>query len=91
MERAAYGSCEVTIPGSIQEMTGHSTQCCSLAGMAVFGQRLYSMVLKVFSYLTDSVILLVEAPALQDTPFTPIPAVPVPFYILSYISYLSVI
>lgn len=42
--------------GRAQEMTGQSTQCFGLVGVVVFGQRLGSIILEVFSKLDDTMI-----------------------------------
>lgn len=57
MEHAAQGDGGVAITRSVQEMTDCGTQSCGSVDMAVFGQRLDSMIPEVFSNLNGSVIL----------------------------------
>lgn len=57
MEQAAQGGDRVTIPGGVQETSGHDTWCYGRVDRVVIGQRLDSMILEVFSNLNDSVTL----------------------------------
>lgn len=45
----------MSVPGEAQEIT----QCQGLVDKVVFGQRLVSMILEVFSNFNDSMILIV--------------------------------
>lgn len=56
-EKAAEEDSGVSIPGSAQGTTGRGTQCCGVIDRVVFGHRLHSMILEVFSNLIGSVIL----------------------------------
>lgn len=49
LERAAQGGSGVTISQGVQGTTGHGTQCSGLFNKVVMDQRLYSMILEVFS------------------------------------------
>lgn len=53
LQQAAQGVGGVAVPGSVQKMTGHGTQCYSLVGVVVFGQRLDLMIFEVFSNHND--------------------------------------
>lgn len=56
LEWAVQGGGGITVPGSLQETTGHSTWCCGLVDMVLFHQRLDLKILELFSNLYDSVI-----------------------------------
>lgn len=57
LELATQGVGEVTIPGGVEEMIGHGTECCGCIGIVMFSQRLGSMILEIFSSLMEFMIL----------------------------------